>query len=61
MLSRALATNLSGYNNNDLILIADQKRLDTIEEKIREGERDLGRLNYFTNEFDFDEFWTEWT
>tara|TARA_R100001443_G_scaffold114645_1_gene130941 strand:+ start:1395 stop:2189 length:795 start_codon:yes stop_codon:yes gene_type:complete len=33
----------------------------TIEEKIRKGERDLGRLNYFTNEFDFDEFWTEWT
>ena len=34
----------------------------TIEEKVRKGKRDLGRLNSLTNEFDFDfdQFWLQW-
>ncbi len=32
-----------------------------IESKVREGKRDLEKLNLFSNQFDLDEFWAEWT
>jgi hypothetical protein len=31
-----------------------------IEPKLREGKRDLGRLNMFSNEFNCEEFWSSW-
>tara|TARA_Y100001963_G_scaffold149402_1_gene228868 strand:- start:2393 stop:3187 length:795 start_codon:yes stop_codon:yes gene_type:complete len=33
----------------------------SIESKIREGKRDLGRLNLLSNNFNFEEFWNDWT
>tara|TARA_R100001015_G_C4634818_1_gene202245 strand:+ start:8040 stop:8834 length:795 start_codon:yes stop_codon:yes gene_type:complete len=64
-----LGINLFKNHNFDKITNAQEQndlnyrsfsKTHQIEPKLREGYRDLGRLNMFKNEFNCEEFWSSW-